>query len=190
MGKEQRQGEVCQYCQLKGKIDQEMENIQKLFEESGDPDLPRQLEELEIMASALKKKKEEEVAVKDEDIKPNVTTNLGKKGKEVLDCSLSNDDSVVTNEEKEDDEPEEEDIKPDLLVKEETDIDDEEYAKSLPLNWKAKNVKVGFGSIIKHFIDASGRRFVSRIDAIRTLGKLEDSQKDVDTLRSGLVADG
>ena len=58
--KEQRQEGVCQYCQLKGKIDQEIENIRKLSEESGDPDLVRQLEELEMMGSALKKKREDE----------------------------------------------------------------------------------------------------------------------------------
>jgi len=174
--KEQRQEGVCQYCQLKGKIEQEIENIQKLFEESGDPDLPRQLEELKMMASALEKKKEEEdPSVKGED------TKLG-----ILDDEMSGgNESIAGNDE------DEEDKKPDNdLVKEETDVNDEEYAKSLPPGWKAMHVKVGGGSVIKHFIDASGRRFVSRIDAIRTLSKLGDRQGDVWTLRVGLEADG
>ena len=139
--KEQRQEGVCQYCQLKGKIEQEIDNIQKLFEESGDPDLPRQLEELEMMASALEKKREEEdVSVKDED------TKLG-----ILDDGMSKGNESDGDEGKSEDE---EDKKPDTsLVKEETDIDDEEYAKSLPPGWKAMNVIVGGGSVIKHFID-------------------------------------
>jgi len=185
---EQREEGVCQYCQLKGKIDQEIENIQKLFEESGDPDLPRQLEELEMMASALKKKREEEEVVnvkeESEDSKQDI---LDKQVNEEHDASLN---ESLTSDKGEERQLGEEEKKPDLLVKEETDIDDEEYAKSLPPGWIAKNVKVGFGSIIKHFIDITGRRFVSRIDAIRTLSKLGDHQEDVDTLRSGLVADG
>ena len=178
---EQREEGVCQYCQLKGKIDQEIENIQKLFEESGDPDLPRQLEELEMMASALKKKREEEEVVnvkeEDEDSKQDILDKQVNKEHDV-DTSL---DESLTQDKKEEGKLDEEDKKPDLLVKDETDIDDEEYAKSLPPGWTAKNVKVGFGSIIKHFIDITGRRFVSRIYAIRTLSKLGDRQEDVDT---------
>jgi len=181
--KEQRQEGCCQYCQLKGKIDQEIENMQKLFEESGDPDISRQLEELELMASALKKKRDEEDKVKEEedDMKPDV---LGFGDGEFV---VSNEQIEHVNKE----ELEEEDKKPDLgLVKEEEDINDEEYLKSLPSGWTAKNVKVGFGSIIKHFLDPFGRRFVSRIDAIRTLSKLGDHREDVYTLRSGLQVDG
>ena len=164
-------------------------NIQKLFEESGDPDLLQQLEELETMAGELKMRvtlkadvvKDNSIEIKPEDSKENFNAFLktkvtGNDGGELVTNGLQNEsqDELGSIE----------------IVKEETDVDDKDYVLSLPNGWKAKNVKVGFGSVIKHFIDPSNKRYVSRIDAIRTLSNDELRNDEVEILRSGLVADG
>ena len=184
LDKEHRKEGFCQYCQLSRKINQEIENMQKLYEESGDPDLARQLEELETMAKEIQNKRNFDMGVKTEDDSKGLHANLSIKEEE----RRSKKPKVESIEEVND---YDEEKKPDFgLVKEELEIDDEEYLKSLPENWSARNVRVGFGSVIKHFIDPSGKRHVSRIDAIRALSKLGDRQEDVFILRSGLLADG
>jgi len=161
----------------KRKLEEEIKNVQELSEESGHPNIARQTKE----SSELHKKKD---IVKQlnasKDLHPTRSNeeegSVSKKAK----VDSFQGDEYYDEEEKSDD----------GLVKEETEIDDEEYLKSLPKNWSARNVKVGFGSVIKQFLDPSGKRYFSRIDAIRALSKSGDHQEDVVTLRSGLLADG
>ena len=182
--KEHRKEEFCQYCQLKRKIELEIKNMQKLFEESGDPDIARQLEELETMSSELQKKRDIDVEMKKESNLIDIPVNQSIKEEESVNKKPKIESVEGENEC-------DEEKKPDFdFVKEELVIDDEDYLKSLPKNWSARNVRVGFGSIIKHFVDPTGKRYVSRIDAIRALSKLGDRQEDVFTLRTGLQADG
>ena len=62
--KEQRQERVCKYCQLKGKNDQEKENIKKYSDESGESTPATQLEQLELMGKALRGIQEDDENVK------------------------------------------------------------------------------------------------------------------------------
>jgi len=73
-----------------------------------------------------------------------------------------------------------------------TPVEDSDYLSSLPDGWSANTVEVGFGSKIKHFVNRRGKRFVSRIDAIRLLTASERrrDREDAAVLVAGLAADG
>ena len=43
----------------------------------------------------------------------------------------------------------------------------EEYFDSLPPGWKVKSLEVGFGNIVKKFVNPSCKVFNSRIEAVR-----------------------
>jgi len=180
--RELKAGGICQYCQLKRKINEEIENVQALYEESGNPDLIRQLDELHAMATSL----DAETSRTADSEAFNHTKN-GTEFEDRLNQKLAEFELLNNSEEVKEEKP---NIIHEVALKEETDVDNEEYLRSLPFGWTAKNVKVGFGSIIKHFIDPFGKRYMSRIEAIRTLGKKTDRLDDVLILRSGMVADG
>ena len=69
---------------------------------------------------------------------------------------------------------------------------EEEYLDSIPKGWSVKNIEVGFGNVIKNFVSPSGKRFNSRVEAIRAMLLSEDvnDKMDGNFLRNGLPADG
>ena len=77
----------------------------------------------------------------------------------------------------------------DQFVKTESVVDSEEYLKSVPPGWKVTELEVGFGSIIKKFIDPQGKIYMGRIGAVRKLKSQTDRQEEMMILREGLAAD-
>lgn len=71
-----------------------------------------------------------------------------------------------------------------------TDVDSEEYQASLPPGWRVRELRVGFGSIIKRFVGACGKEYHGRIAAIRRLARQEGREEDIAILRQGLTIDG
>ena len=82
---------------------------------------------------------------------------------------------------------------PENKIKVEGDVGiEEEYLDSIPKGWSVKNIEVGFGNVIKNFVSPSGKRFNSRVEAIRAMLLSEDvnDKMDGNFLRNGLPADG
>jgi len=182
------QQDICQYCMLSVKISDKSDSIGGgPLSHSNDPDLTKKLNKLEKVvhnASEYRISKEENLNKSDRSLRKDQT------------FSLDFNNSIVYDEEEEDDEGDSEaethchdDKKSNFIIKEESDIE-HEYVKSLPSGWKVVKLKVGNGSVINHFVDTSGKRYISRIEAIKSLVKNGGSEEDIAILKAGMVCDG
>ena len=78
--------------------------------------------------------------------------------------------------------------KPDVNSK--VDVSSKEYLSSVPPGWRVKELQVGFGSIIKQFVDSGGKTYKGgRIGAMRGMAAA-GRQEELVVLRQGLAMDG
>ena len=168
--KTEEESSICQFCTLTSKIENEIENLRSISAKSSDPDVLRQLTELELMRETLQNKKEEKTEVE----------TVGNTSADSEDLSFVDIDDVTSAQ-----------PSPAVQLSERGDADDDsEYQQSLPPGWKVNWVRVRFGKHIKNFSDAAGKKYFSRIDAIRALSGAAGREAELATLRAGLAADG